>query len=129
MSILRIDRFAGRVRALGVPLVRQRRFILVIAELDLLRARCRLSLARMYLVDLETGADFGRMVDARGTAFNCSRAIWIGFILKIANETMLLLPEATNAVLIRMCTVCPEVAQKSTDGLWALKRLEAPVSL
>ena len=38
-------------------------------SIDVLRAMVRLSLARMYLVDLERGYNFGNMVDGRGAGF------------------------------------------------------------
>lgn len=59
---------------------------------ELLTARVKLSLARMYLSDLRNGADFGRMVDARGQGFACSAALWRERIQKIAAEIATLLP-------------------------------------
>jgi len=71
-------------------------------ELDMLRARLRISHARMYLRDLEQGADFGRMVDSRGSNFNSSKTIWIGFIQKICRECLPFLPGEVGTVLARL---------------------------
>jgi len=71
-------------------------------ELDFLRARLRLSHARMYLRDLENDADFGRMVDSKGSNFNSSPAIWIGFIQKICAECLPFLPGEAGTVLARL---------------------------
>lgn len=71
-------------------------------ELDFLRARARMSHARMYLRDLENDADFGRMVDSRGSNFNSSPAIWIGFIQKICRECLPFLPDQVGTVLARL---------------------------
>lgn len=79
-----------------IPIERQR-----------LLASARLSLARMYLRDLENKADFGRMVDGRGSAYNCSETKWIGLILKIAAEAMPLIPDATMLVVERLKVACP----------------------
>lgn len=77
-------------------------------ERQQLLASARLSLARMYLKDLENKADFGRMVDGRGSAYNCSKARWIEFILKIAAEAMPLIPGATTLVIERLKVACPD---------------------
>lgn len=71
-------------------------------SIEVLRALVRLSLARMYLVDLERGYNFGNMVDGRGAAFNCSKQRWIELITKIAAEAMPLAPDATAIVLSRL---------------------------
>jgi|GEM_PF-3255270 len=78
-------------------------------ELDMLRARLRLSHARMYLRDLEQGADFGRMVDSRGSNFNCSPAIWIGFIQKICAECCPFIPDQVGTVLARLEPYAPRL--------------------
>lgn len=75
-------------------------------SIEVLRARVRLSLARMYLVDLERGYNFGNMVDGRGAGFNCSRALWIERILKIAAEAMPFAPDAAAIVLARLQAAC-----------------------
>ena len=77
--------------------------------IEMLRARSRLSLARMYVVDLENKADMGRMVDSRGSGFNASKARWIDIILRLSAEAMPLLPDATAIVLARLKVACPEV--------------------
>ena len=71
-------------------------------ELDLLRARARISHAKMYLRDLENDADFGRMVDSRGSNFNCSAAIWVGFVRKICRECEVCLPGEVGQILRRL---------------------------
>ena len=68
---------------------------------ELLTARVRLSLAQMYLSDLRNGADFGRMVDARGAGFACSAALWRERIRKIADEISALLPDEASNLLSR----------------------------
>ena len=79
-------------------------------ELDLLRARLRLSHARMYLRDLENDANFGRMVDSRGSSFNASRNRWIEIILRITTETKPVIPDATSEVVYRLMIAVPDVA-------------------
>jgi len=75
----------------------------------ILRARVGISTARMYLADLENKADMGRMVDSRGSGFNASKPRWIEIILRIATETKLIIPDATNDVIYRLMAVAPEV--------------------
>ena len=77
--------------------------------IEMLRARSRLSLARMYVVDLENKADMGRMVDSRGSGFNASKALWIERILKICAESNPLLADDVAIVLGRLKAACPEV--------------------
>lgn len=77
--------------------------------IEILRARARLSLARMYVADLENKANFGNMVDGRGAGFNCSKPRWIELTLKICAESMPFLPDATAIVLARLKAACPEV--------------------
>lgn len=77
--------------------------------IDVLRAMVRLSLARMYLVDLERGYNFGNMVDGRGAGFNCSKPRWIDLILKIAAEARPFVPDATAIVMARLQAACPEL--------------------
>ena len=77
--------------------------------IEVLRARVGLSLSRMYLTDLENKADFGRMVDSRGSGFNASKARWIDIILRLSAEAMPFLPDATAIVLARLKAACPEV--------------------
>jgi hypothetical protein len=60
---------------------------------ELLTARVKLSLARMYLSDLRNGVDFGRMVDGRGAGFNCNASLWRERIQRIASEIAALLPD------------------------------------
>lgn len=67
---------------------------------ELLVARVRLSLARMYLSDLQSGVDFGRMVDGRGAGFpNANRATWTERVQRIAQEIQALLPVEAAALL------------------------------
>lgn len=77
--------------------------------IEVLRSRVSLSLARMYLVDLENKADFGRMVDGRGSGYNASRSRWIDIILRLTAEAMPFVPDATAIVLARLKVACPEV--------------------
>lgn len=69
---------------------------------EILYARGRLSLAQMYMRDLEGDADFGRMVDDKGVAFNCSRTRWIEIVRSICNETESLLPAQSYAMRQRV---------------------------
>ena len=67
---------------------------------ELLTARVRLSLAKMYLADLRNGADFRRMVDGRGAGFpNANRATWGERIQRIAQEIQPLLPAEAAALV------------------------------
>lgn len=77
--------------------------------IEILRARARLSLARMYVTDLENKANFGNMVDGRGAGFNCSKPRWIELVLKICAEALPFIPDATAIVLGRLKAACPEV--------------------
>lgn len=77
--------------------------------IEVLRARVGLSVARMYLVDLENKADFGRMVDSRGSGFNASKARWIDIILRLSAEAMPFIPDDVAIVLGRLKAACPEV--------------------
>lgn len=78
--------------------------------IEVLRARVRLSLARMYVLDLENKANFGNMVDGRGAGFNCSKPRWIELVLKICAEARPAIPDAVAIVLARLKAACPEVA-------------------
>lgn len=69
---------------------------------QILMARALLSHASMYLVDLETKADFGRMTDSKGSSFNCSPAKWRNFIIEICNQTIAHAPDETMFVLARL---------------------------
>lgn len=76
---------------------------------QILSARVSLSLARIYLTDLENKADMGRMVDGRGSSYNASRARWISIILRLSAEAMPFVPDATAIVLARLKAACPDV--------------------
>ena len=71
-------------------------------ERQVLMARGRLSLARMYMRDITGHADFGRMVDNRGSAFNCSKARWIEFVQRICEEYQAILPVETRDLIERL---------------------------
>lgn len=77
--------------------------------IDVLRAMVRLSLARMYLVDLEKEYNFGNMVDGRGAGFNCSKPRWIEIILRIAAEAKPFAPDAAAIVMARLQAACPDL--------------------
>ena len=77
--------------------------------IEVLRARVGLSLARMYVTDLENKANFGNMVVCRGSGFNCSKPRWVELVLKICAETKPLLPDDVVIVLARLKAACPEV--------------------
>lgn len=77
--------------------------------IEVLRARARLSLARMYVADLENKANFGNMVDGRGAGFNCSKPRWIELVLKICAEALPFLTDDVAIVLGRLKAACPEV--------------------
>lgn len=67
---------------------------------ELLTARVRLSLAKMYLSDLHNNIDFGRIVNGKGTGFpNSNRATWIERIQRIAQEIQSLLPVEAAALM------------------------------
>lgn len=67
---------------------------------ELLVARVRLSLAKMYLSDLRNNIDFGRCVDGKGAGFpNSNRATWIERIQRIAQEIQALLPAEAAALV------------------------------
>lgn len=69
--------------------------------------RVRLSLAKMYLADLVSGADFGRMVDGRGNPFGSSAEKWIDRIKAIAAEVAELWPVEAASLLAALGAVRP----------------------
>jgi hypothetical protein len=72
-------------------------------------ASIRLSLARMYLRDLEAAPnghpDFSQMVGSGGERLACSPAIWTAKIERICDEVAPLMPTEAAVILARLQSV------------------------
>lgn len=55
--------------------------------MSLLHAKVLISLAWMYVKDFQAGADFGRMVDGKGSSFpTANKDGWLKHIVNVVNE-------------------------------------------
>lgn len=80
-------------------------------ERQILYARGRLSLAKMYLYDLENG-------------INCPKAVWVGFVEKICAECSPLLPDESATIMARVAPFQAQPKPAPTE-----KPVEAPANV